>query len=134
LDDWGNRRVCLWLQQRHRLPPRRVLSRDKQRQDGRRYTWGLQNGEDGLCLDRRSAQPLTQDRSRKRAHPDLIGDGATALERPEGPVPASVWRGNAENNEGWRELKAAIKAERGAHCARWGNRVGLDLHPSKARR
>jgi hypothetical protein len=57
--DYGvNRRVFLWLQKRHRLPPRRVRARYKQRQDGRRYNGGLQNGEDGLCLSRMSDQPL----------------------------------------------------------------------------
>jgi RNA-directed DNA polymerase len=38
LDYWVNRRVFLWRQKRHRLPPRRVLARYKQRQEGRRYT------------------------------------------------------------------------------------------------
>jgi RNA-directed DNA polymerase len=134
VDYWGNRRVFLWLQKRHRLPPRRVLAHDKQRQDGRRSNWGLQNGEDGLCLYRMSDQPLTKYRSRKLPNPYLTGDGVTALERPEGPVPAYVWLGHAENNEVWRELKAKIKAERGAQCERCGNRVGLDLHHVKARR
>lgn len=86
--DWVNRRVFRWLQKRHRRPPRRVLVRYKPRQDGHRYTWGLQHGEDGLCLDRRRAQPLTKYRSRKRPNPSLTGDGVTELERPEVPVPA----------------------------------------------
>jgi RNA-directed DNA polymerase len=68
--DYGvNRRVLLWRQKRHRLPPRRVLARYKQRQDGRRYNWGLQNGADGLFLYRRSEQPRTKYRSRKRPNP-----------------------------------------------------------------
>jgi RNA-directed DNA polymerase len=134
LDYWVNRRVFLWLQKRPRLPPRRVLARYKQRQDGRRYNWGLQNGEDRLFLYRMGDQPLTKYRSRKLPNPHLTGDGVTALERPEVPVPAYVWLGNAENNEVWRELKAEIKAERGARCERCGNRVGLDLHHVKARR
>jgi RNA-directed DNA polymerase len=134
LDSWVNRRVFLWRQKRHRRPPRRVLARSKQRQDGRRYNWDLQNGEDGLCLSRMSDQPLTTYRSRQLANPSRTGDGVTELERPEVPVPPYVWLGNAENNEGWRELKAAIKAERGAQCERCGNRVGLDRHHVQARR
>jgi RNA-directed DNA polymerase len=133
-DFWVNRRVFLWLQKRHRLPPRRVLALYKQRQDGRRYNWGLRNGEDWLCLYRMSDQPLTKYRSRKPSNPYLVGDWATEMERPEVPLPAYVWLGNAENNEEWRELKAAIKAERGAQCERCGHRVGLDLHHVKARR
>ena len=58
----------------------------------------------------------------------------TELERPEVPVPPYVWLGNAEHNEVWRELKAEIKAARGAQCERCGNRVGLDLHHVQARR
>jgi 5-methylcytosine-specific restriction endonuclease McrA len=134
LDSWVNRRVLLWLQKQHRLPPRRVLARYKQRQDGRRYNWGLQNGEDWLFLYRMRDQPLTTYRSRKRANPDLTGDGVTELARPEVPVPPYGWLGNAENNEVWRELKAEIKADRGAQCERCGNRVGLDLHHVQARR
>ena len=60
VDYWVNRRVFLWLQKRHRRPPRRGLARYQQRQDGRRYNWGLRNGEDGLFLYRMSDQPLTQ--------------------------------------------------------------------------
>lgn len=134
LDFWVNRRVFLWLQKRHRLPPRRVLALYKQRQEGQRYNWGLRNGEDWLFLYRMSDQPLTKYRSRKPSNPYLVGDWATELETPEVPLPAYVWLGNAENNEGWRELKAAIKAERGAQCEGCGSRMDLDLHHIKARR
>lgn len=50
------------------------------------------------------------------------------------PVPADVWLGNAKNNEGWRALKAEIKAERGAPCECCGSWMGLALHHGKARR
>ena len=50
------------------------------------------------------------------------------------PVPAYVWLGNAENNAVWRELKAEIKAARGAQCEGCGHRMGLDLHHVQARR
>jgi RNA-directed DNA polymerase len=134
LDDRVDRRVLLWLQKRHRLPPRRVLARDTQRQDGHRDNWGVRNGEDWLFLSRMSDQPLTKYRSRTLPTPSLTGGGATALERPEGPVPAYVWWGNAENNKVWRELKAELTAERGAQGECCGNRLGLDLHHVKARR
>jgi hypothetical protein len=91
LDYWVNRRVFLCLQRRYRLPPRRVLARYKQRQEGRRYNWGLRNGEDWRFLSRMSDQPLTKYRSRKLPNPYLTGAGATELERPEVPVPAYVW-------------------------------------------
>jgi 5-methylcytosine-specific restriction endonuclease McrA len=46
----------------------------------------------------------------------------------------SIWLGNAENNERWREIKAQVKAERGAKCERCGSPVNLDLHHRKAKR
>ena len=64
----------------------------------------------------------------------LIGDWATNLETAESPLPDYVWLGNAENNEEWRELKAEVKAERGAKCERCGSTLNLDLHHLKARR
>jgi hypothetical protein len=35
LDFWVNERLFLWLQKRHRLPPRRIMAMYKQRQDGK---------------------------------------------------------------------------------------------------
>jgi hypothetical protein len=81
-----------------------------------------------------SDQPLTKYRSRKPANPYLVGDWATELATPEVPLPAYVWLGNAKNNEEWRELKAALKAARGAQCERCGSRMDLDLHHLQARR
>jgi len=134
LDFWVNERVFLWLQKRHRLPPRKILTLYKQRQDGRRYNWGIRNGEAWLYLYRMSDQPITKYRSRKPLNPYLIGDWATNLETAESPLPDYVWLGNAENNEEWRELKAEVKAERGAKCERCGSTLNLDLHHLKARR
>ena len=45
-----------------------------------------------------------------------------------------IWLGNAENNERWREIKAQVKAERGAKCEHCGSPVNLDLHHRKAKR
>jgi group II intron reverse transcriptase/maturase len=134
LDFWVNERVFLWLQKRHRLPPRKILALYKHRQDGRRYNWGIRQGEEWLYLYRMSDQPITKYRSRKPLNPYLTGDWATELETAESPLPDYVWLGNAENNEEWRELKAEIKAERGAKCERCGSTVNLDLHHLKARR
>jgi len=134
LDYWVNDRVFLWLQKRHRLPPRRIITLYKQRQDGRRANWGLRNGEQWLYLYRMSDQPLTKYRSRNPANPYLAGDWVPAVEDPETPLPEYIWLGNAENNEEWRELKAEVKAERGAQCELCGSKVDLDLHHRKARR
>jgi RNA-directed DNA polymerase len=134
LDFWVNERVFLWLQKRHRLPPRKILALYKQRQDGCRYNWGIQKGEEWLYLYRMSDQPITKYRSRKPLNPYLTGDWATDLETAESSLPDYVWLGNAENNEDWRELKAEIEAERGAKCERCGSMVNLDLHHLKARR
>ncbi len=46
----------------------------------------------------------------------------------------NVWFGNAENNERWREIKAQVKAKRGARCECCGSTVNLDLHHCKAKR
>ena len=134
LDFWVNERVFLWLQKRHRLPPRRILAQYKQRQEGRRYNWGIRNGEEWLFLYRMSDQPLTKYRSRKPLNPYVTDDWVTGLAMAERPLPDYVWLGNAKNNEDWRELKAEIKAERGAKCERCGSMVNLDLHHVKARR
>jgi len=134
LDYWANERVFLWLQKRHRLPPRRIIALYKHRQDGRRDNWGLRNGDQWLYLYRMSDQPLTKYRSRHPANPYVEGDWVPGVEDPESPLPADVWLGNAENNEEWRELKAEVMAERGAQCERCGSRVDLDLHHLKARR
>lgn len=61
-------------------------------------------------------------------------DWMTQTEQGEAPLPQVVWLGNAENNETWREIKAQVKAERGAKCERCGSRVNLDLHHRKAKR
>jgi RNA-directed DNA polymerase len=134
LDFWVNERLFLWLQKRHRLPPRRVIALYKQRQEGQRYNWGIRNGEEWLFLYRMSDQPVTKYRSRRLPNPYLTGEWATGLETVESPLPDYVWLGNAENNEVWRELKAEVKAERGAKCELCDSTVGLDLHHLKARR
>jgi RNA-directed DNA polymerase len=134
LDFWVNQRLFRWLQKRHRLPARRILARYKQRQAGRRANLGIRNGDGWLYLYRMSDQPLTKYRSRKPLNPYLTRDGVTELALGETPLADYVWLGNAPNNEVWRELKAEIKAERGAQCELCGSRMDLDLHHRKARR
>jgi RNA-directed DNA polymerase len=134
LDFWVNRRVLLWLQKRHRLPPRRVLALYTQRQEGPRYNWGLRNGEAWRFRYGLSDQPLTTYRSRTPANPYVVGDWATELVTPEVPLPAYVWLGQAKHHAEWRALKAASKAEPGAQGERCGSRMDLDLHQLKARR
>ncbi|KAB8314296.1 group II intron reverse transcriptase/maturase [Tolypothrix campylonemoides VB511288] len=136
LDFWVNERLFLWLQKRHRLPPRRIMKMYKMRQfhkTGQRDNWGIRNGEDYLYLYRMSDQPITKYRSRCLPNPYLKGEESTTLTIPEIPIPDKVWLGNALNDE-WRELKEEIKAERGAKCAICGCTDDLDLHHIKARR
>jgi group II intron reverse transcriptase/maturase len=133
LDFWVNERLFLWLQKRHRLPPRRIMAMYKQRQGGKRDNWGIRNGEDYLYLYRMSDQPITKYRSRSLPNPYLEGQWATALSVSQIPLQELVWLGNAENEQ-WRELKEEIKAERGAKCALCGSQDQLDLHHIKARR
>lgn len=133
LDFWVNERLFLWLQKRHRLPPRRIMTMYKQRQNGKRDNWGIRNGEDYLYLYRMSDQPITKYRSRSLPNPYLEGQWATASSVSQIPLPEKVWLGNAENEQ-WRELKEEIKAEHGAKCLLCGSQDQLDLHHIKARR
>ena len=134
LDFWINQRLFLWLQKRHRLPPRRILKMYHHRQDGKRLNLGIRNGEDWLFLYRMSDQAITKYRSRKPPNPYIAEDWGTSLEKLETPLKSVTWLGNAENNEQQRELKAEVKAARGAKCERCGSTVNLDLHHLKARR
>ncbi len=133
LDFWVNERLFLWMQKRHRLPPRRIMAMYKQRQNGQRDNWGIRNGEDYSYLYRMSDQPITKYRSRSLPNPYLEGKWATVPTMSEIPLPERVWLGNAENQE-WRELKSEIKAERGEVCFVCGSTEQLDLHHIKARR
>lgn len=67
-------------------------------------------------------------------NPYISQDWGTSLDKVEAPLDSFIWLGNAENNERQRELKALIKAERGAKCECCGSTVNLDLHHLKARR
>lgn len=134
LDFWVNQRLFRWLEKRHRVSPRRILKMYRYRERGRRKNLGIQNGEHLLFLYRMSDQPITKYRSRKPQNPYLVGNWVTQIEQSEAPIPGYVWFGNAENNERWREIKAQVKAERGAKCERCGSTVNLDLHHCKAKR
>ncbi|BAY59167.1 reverse transcriptase (plasmid) [Leptolyngbya boryana NIES-2135] len=134
LDFWVNERLFLWLQKRHRLPPKKIIDLYKQREHGTRDNWGIRNGETTLYLYRMSDQPITKYRSRNPPNLYLAGEWVTTLNLAEAPQPEIVWLGNAENNEEWRELKEEIKAERGAKCDLCGSRENLDLHHLQARR
>jgi RNA-directed DNA polymerase len=133
-DLWVNQRLFRWLQKRHRLNARRILTMYQHRENGTRNNLAIQNGEQRLFLYRMSDQPITKYWSRKPPNPYLTGEGVTQIEPPEAPLPDYIWLGNAENNEQWREIKALVKAERGAKCERCGSPVNLDLHHRKAKR
>jgi group II intron reverse transcriptase/maturase len=133
-DFWVNQQLFGWLQQRHKATAHRIMTMYKHREQGTRYNLGIQNGEHMLFLYRMSDQPLTKYRSRKPQNPYLAGDEGTQMAQDAGPLPELVWLGNAENNEVWREMKAQVKAERGAKCERCGCTMALDLHHRQARR
>jgi group II intron reverse transcriptase/maturase len=134
LDFWVNKRLFLWQQKRHRLPPRKIIDLYKQRENGTRDNWGIRDGETIQFLYRMSDQPITKYRSRHPPNPYLQGEWVTTLTLAQAPQPTVAWLGNAENNEDWRELKEAIKAERGAKCDLCGSTENLDLHHLQARR
>jgi RNA-directed DNA polymerase len=134
LDFWVNQKVFRWLQQRHKATAHHIMTTYKHREQGTRDNLGLPKGDHMLFLYRMSDQPLTKYRSRKPQNPYLTGAEGTPMAQERGPLPEYVWLGNAENNEVWREIKAQVKAERGATCERCGTTVHLDLHHRKARR
>jgi group II intron reverse transcriptase/maturase len=134
LDFWVNQRMFRWLQKRHRVTAHRIMTMYKHREQGTRDNLGIQNGDAMLFLYRMSDQSRTKYRSRKPQNPYLSKDWETQIEPGDSPFPEHVWLGNAENNEVWREIKAQVKAERGARCERCGTTVHLDLHHRQARR
>jgi len=134
LDFWINQRLFRWLTKRHRVNPRRILKMYQHREHGTRNNLGIHDGEHMLFLYRMSDQPITKYRSRKPQNPYLTDDWMTQIEQPEAPLPEYIWLGNAENNERWRDIKAQVKAERGAQCERCGSTANLDLHHRKAKR
>ena len=127
LDFWVNKRLFLWLQKRHKLPPRRILNLYKLRENGKRWNLGIRNGEDDLFLYKMGDLPLTKFRSRSPKNPYLEGQWVTTIPRVDTPIPKTTWMGNATNSS-WRELKESIKAERGAKCQLCGSLKNLDLH------
>jgi group II intron reverse transcriptase/maturase len=134
LDFWVNQRLFGWLQKRHRVTAHRIITMYKHREQGTRDNLGIRHGDEMLYLYRMSDQPLTKYRSRHLPNPYLEVDWETQIEQGEAPLRQFIWLGNAENNEGWREIKAQVKAERGAQCARCGRKGTLDLHHRQARR
>jgi hypothetical protein len=133
LDFWVNERMFLWLSKRHKVSKRKVLDRFKLRENGKRWNFGVVNGDNYLFLYRMSDLPLKKYRSRSPDNPYLEGFGTISAAQPENPLSQRIWMGNAENVT-WRELKEKIKAQRGAQCEKCGSPGKLDLHHIKPRK
>jgi hypothetical protein len=127
LDFWVNERLFLWLKKRHKVTVRRVLEMFKHRENGKRWNFGVANGENYFFLYKMSDLPLKKYCSRSPDNPYLEGESTTSALQPEKPLPNQTWMGNAENAT-WRELKEEIKAQRGAKCEWCGSLGKLDLH------
>lgn len=112
----------------------RLITRYKHREQGPRDNLGRRQGDERLYVSRMSEQPLTKDRSRNLPNPSLEVDWETQIEQGEAPLPKFIWLGNADNNEGWREITAQVQAARGAKGERCGRKGTLDLHHRQARR
>ena len=133
LDFWVNERLFLWLKKRHKVTVRRILEMFKHRENGKRWNFGVMNGENFYFLYRMSDLPLEKYRSRSPDNPYLSGDWMTTATQPEKSILNKVWKGNADNAQ-WRELKEKIKAKRGAFCEWCGSLSNLDLHHIIARK
>jgi RNA-directed DNA polymerase len=133
LDFWVNQRLFKWLCNRHRLASKHIVEKYKLREGGRRFNLGICNGEKYLYLYRLSDLRLTKYRSRCPENPYIQGKYQTGIPIDDIPLSQRVWMGNA-NNSLWRELKEAIKAERGAKCEMCHSTSNLDLHHIKARK
>ena len=127
LDFWVNKRFFWWLQGRHRLPARRIMSLYKHREDGRRYNLGIRDGDDTLFLYRMSDQPITKYRSRRPGNPYLSEDWVTEIEGAESPLSENNWLGNKSSNEEWRESKTELKALRNTKAQHNSATMGIDL-------
>ncbi len=127
LDFWVNERLFLWLKKRHKVSIRRVLEMFKHRENGKRWNFGVVNGDNYFFLYRMSDLPLKKYRSRSPDNPYIEGFGTTSVNQPEKALSNQIWMGNAENVT-WRELKEKIKAIRGAKCEWCGSLGKLDLH------
>ena len=127
LDFWVNKRLFLWLKKRHKVSIRRVLEMFKHRENGKRWNFGVVNGDNYFFLYRMSDLPLKKYRSRSPDNPYIEGFGTTSVNQPEKALSNQIWMGNAENVT-WRELKEKIKAIRGAKCEWCGSLGKLDLH------
>ncbi len=108
LDFWVNERLLLWLKKRHKISVRKVLDKFKLRENGKRWNFGVVNGDNYLFLYRMSDLPLKKYRSRSPENPYLKGDCQTSASQPDKPLSQRIWMGNAENVT-WRELKEKIK-------------------------
>ncbi|HAS41455.1 MAG TPA: group II intron reverse transcriptase/maturase [Microscillaceae bacterium] len=134
LDFWVNKRLFIWLRNRHKLRPRRIMKMYKHRENGKRFNLGVINGDKGYFLYKMSDLSLRKYRSRAPDNPYLKETWiATTIQKVDTPLTNKVWKGNAEN-AAWRELKEKIKAERGAKCEWCGNQDQLDLHHIIARK
>lgn len=133
LDFWVNERLFLWLKKRHKVTVRRILEMFKHRENGKRWNFGVVNGENHFFLYKMSDLPLKKYRSRSPDNPYLNGDWMTIATQPEKPILNKTWNGNADNAE-WRELKEKIKAMRGSICEWCGSLNNLDLHHIIARK
>jgi RNA-directed DNA polymerase len=127
LDFWVNERLFLWLKKRHKISVRKVLHKFKIRENGKRWNFGVVNGDNHLFLYRMSDLSLKKYRSRSPDNPYIEGFGTTTASQPEKALSNQIWMGNAENVT-WRELKEKIKAIRGAKCEWCGSLGKLDLH------
>ncbi|MHB9037305.1 MAG: group II intron reverse transcriptase/maturase [Armatimonadota bacterium] len=127
LDFWVNKCLFWWLQGRHRLPARRIMSLYKHREDGQRYNLGIRDGDNMRFLYRMSDQPITKYRSRRPDNPYLVEDWVTEIEGAESPLSDNNWLGNKSSNEEWRESKTELKALRNTKAQPNGKMTGIDL-------
>jgi hypothetical protein len=96
LDFWVNERLFLWLKKRHKVTVRKVLDMFKHRENGKRWNFGVVNGDNYFFLYRMSDLPLTKYCSRSPENPYLEGDGTTTVSQPEKPI------------SGWEMLKMLL--------------------------
>lgn len=133
LDAWVKQRLFGWLKERQRVTTQRIITMYIHREHDTRFNLGIQDGDTMLFLYRMSDYPLTKYRSRNPPNPYLLEGWVTEVAQEDVPLSEAIWQGNDEH-ERWREVKAQVKAERGAHCERCGSTVTLDLHHRLARR
>jgi group II intron reverse transcriptase/maturase len=138
LDYWINRRVLIWLRNKHKgKGVRWLLKQYKHREIAKRYdrwNFGVKgcNGET-IFIAKLSDIPLRPYRRKKPENPYLAATEVLTIDEPDTPfVEPGVVNVPPERVE-WAEKRAQVLERDGYRCIRCGSTDSLDVHHKVAR-